>query len=617
MATGRALHTTTLYSFTPDAGLVLVTGGRGPATDPTTATVEIFSAATRTFAATGSLLTARHDHTALRLPLGANAGKVLVFGGVGADGAPVTSAELFDPLTGTFSAAPALPSDRVPGTATVLATGPHAGWVLLTGGISSSTNAALATSEFYDPATGTSSLGPTMAVARDGADVVRIPVAGGGEKLLFVVHASSSGFAVFDALTLSFTTSSPPPFAPYAGAWVTSGTKGGKVLLIDGDLQSALYDPVQDNFALTGPRTIRRARGTPAGGALTSLAAGPSNTAVLLTGGTNVEIVQAGGAVFPEQRAELYDFNAGEFSMTEGVMALSQPTVLPTTKTSAAFLAGGQFMGPPSTVGRVYEAKIPGQPCGTVDDCLTGFCVDGVCCDRTCDGQCEACNEAGSTGTCSTVQGAPRSPRAACEVAPDPICGKASCSGSVPRACSFTAPGSNCGSLCANSLLTESTCNGAGQCVTGVASQCTGGFACESAESCRSSACVSTSECAAGFTCAQGRCVTGSVCLDERTSRNTAGGNEAKDCSPYRCGSTTSDSPGACLTACKSIDDCVAPNACDPTGKCIPSAADDAGGCAIARGSSSTTAAFAVGLALLAALGRRHRKRVLASGLVR
>src|SRR5205823_761826 len=45
----------------------------------------------------------------------------------------------------------------------------------------------------------------------------------------------------------------------------------------------------------------------------------------------------------------------------------------------------------------------------------SGFCVDGVCCDRACDAQCESCAEPGSLGRCTQVSGAPRGARTPCE----------------------------------------------------------------------------------------------------------------------------------------------------------------------------------------------------------
>ena len=39
--------------------------------------------------------------------------------------------------------------------------------------------------------------------------------------------------------------------------------------------------------------------------------------------------------------------------------------------------------------------------CLSPDECDSGACVDGFCCDRACDGDCEACNVTGVEGTCS------------------------------------------------------------------------------------------------------------------------------------------------------------------------------------------------------------------------
>jgi hypothetical protein len=38
----------------------------------------------------------------------------------------------------------------------------------------------------------------------------------------------------------------------------------------------------------------------------------------------------------------------------------------------------------------------PGEPCATDGECVTRACVEGICCDRRCDGPCwRGCNEAG------------------------------------------------------------------------------------------------------------------------------------------------------------------------------------------------------------------------------
>src|SRR6266516_4856196 len=95
-----------------------------------------------TFDNTGSLNTARYAHTATLLP----SGKVLVAGGF--NGSYLSSAELYDPATGSWSSTGNLTTARHGHTATLLPSGK----VLVAGGDNSS--GFLSSAELYDPATG-------------------------------------------------------------------------------------------------------------------------------------------------------------------------------------------------------------------------------------------------------------------------------------------------------------------------------------------------------------------------------------------------------------------------------------------------------------------------------
>ena len=72
-----------------------------------------------TFSNTGSLITAREFHTATLL----SNGKVLVAGGEGILGAPLTSAELYDLVSRSWSATSSLNTAREFHTATLLSNG--------------------------------------------------------------------------------------------------------------------------------------------------------------------------------------------------------------------------------------------------------------------------------------------------------------------------------------------------------------------------------------------------------------------------------------------------------------------------------------------------------------
>ena len=67
---------------------------------------------------------------------------------------------------------------------------------------------------------------------------------------------------------------------------------------------------------------------------------------------------------------------------------------------------------------------------------------DGICCNRACTNSCEACDNAGSAGTCSPVaSGAPPGNRAACAGAGTPCVG--ACANRSDGACSY--PTVTCG----------------------------------------------------------------------------------------------------------------------------------------------------------------------------
>lgn len=53
--------------------------------------------------------------------------------------------------------------------------------------------------------------------------------------------------------------------------------------------------------------------------------------------------------------------------------------------------------------GNTICVKLVGETCSMEAECLSGNCVDGVCCNLACNGVCQACNLAGSEGTCTNV----------------------------------------------------------------------------------------------------------------------------------------------------------------------------------------------------------------------
>ena len=137
-------------------GMVLAAGGTGPGGDTNAA--ELYNPVTDTWTAVGGMTAARVHATATLL----KDGRVLIAGGhVG--GMANKSLETFDPKTGMFTGVTATLSSARQGHA---AAGLRDGRVLIAGG--SDGNAALATVDIFDPATGKVSAARQLSTPRQG-----------------------------------------------------------------------------------------------------------------------------------------------------------------------------------------------------------------------------------------------------------------------------------------------------------------------------------------------------------------------------------------------------------------------------------------------------------------
>ena len=168
MATARSRPTATLLAN----GMVLIAGGFGSGTSqlPRLSSAELYDPGSGTFTATGSMAVSRVLHTATLL----NDGKVLIAGGTdasGGGGAATASAELYDPSAGTFTLTGSMASERADHTATLLASGK----VLIVGGWNG--HAADAAddppwdplfAELFDPSYGTFTESGSMTTTRIG-----------------------------------------------------------------------------------------------------------------------------------------------------------------------------------------------------------------------------------------------------------------------------------------------------------------------------------------------------------------------------------------------------------------------------------------------------------------
>jgi len=247
-AASMAMARTNAKAMLLGNGKVLVIGGVNGAGFVTSA--ELYDPLSNTWASAGSMATGRVRFTATLL----SNGKVLVAGGnssgVGA-GVALASAELYDPATNSWSSAASMTTPRDSATATLLGNGA----VLVTGGSSLGyTSGFLSSTELYNPLTNTWSAAAPMSTPRDHHKATllnngKVLVAGGWNG------ASSGGFFTPLASAELFDPGLPAATAPH----VVSVTVNGNIPSLAGSQHSrvvslvvAFDQPVQlDTDALT------------------------------------------------------------------------------------------------------------------------------------------------------------------------------------------------------------------------------------------------------------------------------------------------------------------------------------------------------------------------------
>ena len=309
-----------------------------------------------------SLNTSRYQHSATLL----NNGKILIAGGVTCPSASscsyLSSAEVYDPATGTSVNTGSMATPRA-APAVLLANGK----VLIAGGATCDYGncGSQNTAEVYDPVTGTFSSGGTLQSARDGQTMTlladgRVLIAGGefcsvsggsenrseplfGDARLVYASFSPVIFSttcsalrtveVYDPVSGVFTYTEPMHTARYNAA--ATRLADGRVLIVGGSdefnpLYSAeIYDPSDGTFTEL-PSGLGLPRTSPAATLL-------DNGLVLISGGSTLEL-----PLSPTNSAELYDPSAGAFRFTSGSMRVQRVGHTATLLTNGqVLLAGG------------------------------------------------------------------------------------------------------------------------------------------------------------------------------------------------------------------------------------------------------------------------------------
>ncbi|TKC99695.1 Kelch repeat-containing protein [Polyangium fumosum] len=518
MGQKRYRHTANLL---PD-GRVLVAGGDKGGETPLEH-AEVFDPALKMWITTAPMVQNRLGHTATTL----KDGRVLVLGGKATVQGALTvtnSAEIFTPqnspnMAGAWSPAKAMNFPRALHTATLLSDGR----VLVTGG---KTSMLVNTTEIYDPQTNTWEPGGDLHQARYNhtatlLDEDRILVAG-GESV-----GPTQTAEIWEPGPKTW--KSTPPMNRLRSGHTAMRLPSGRVAVAGGSQIAAqsveVFDPGSEEW--TAGLNMTRPR--------------KDHTASVMAGGRI--LVTGGGFEDVPYTTEIFDHATQSWS---AAASMEKPRSLHTATTllnGRVLVAGGT-----GAAGVLVDAEIYtplGAPCDLKTPCDDSFCVDGVCCNAPCDGQCEAC-DGPRLGICSPVEGKPHGARPACNGTSEAC---ATCDGVNAQQCSYPS-GNGCDKKCNTSTLTVYACDGTGNCVESFSNNCAP-YNCDAVDLSCETDCTSNTSCALGSTCntEMKACVSlPTKCLDDEILELPD--STKQSCAPYACRN------GACLATCASVDDC-------------------------------------------------------------
>ena len=319
-------------------GRVLIAGGLG--STASIASGVLFDPRTGSFVATGSMNVGRSNASATLLP----DGHVLIVGGdATSTETPISiqalaSAEIFNPSTGRFTATGSLTTERYGQSATLL----PEGRVLVAGG-SNAFGRPLST-ELYDPATGTFSLGPTAGSAHSEFAALlpngRVLLAG-DQPELFDPQGTPTQLPPATARTDRTFTATGDPIESRQGHTATK-LRDGRVLIVGGMasdgrvLSSAeIYDPQTGTFTATGSMANPRQ-------GQSALLLGDGR--VLIVGG-----VPGDSGIAAARTVEVFDPATGRFS---DVWSLALGSLSRILQIAAVETPGGEIL--------VFVASTPG-----------------------------------------------------------------------------------------------------------------------------------------------------------------------------------------------------------------------------------------------------------------
>ena len=541
-------HLRATFTTLRDGRAILAGGG--------TADVAIYTPE-GSFAAGPPLAVSRAGHAATLLP----SGRLFVVGGT----KDAAAAELFDPSTNAWTSGPT-PAHAFASAGAVLMPNGH---VLVVGG---------GDAEIFDEHANAFRAAPPPGGSRDGR-TARLLANG----KVFVSGGASLAADLFDPATETWSFSAPLPVPADGQLWtpVPSGKlvgTGGMMDVFGGDTSNVLFDPIahpsgafftiaqhshgghSHSATLAGTGEVVHAGGENCtaecvaqssevasiyrDGADPALRPTITNAPATVTAGTKVQIAGTGFANGAEASdgtraasavnhpVAVWVSDAGDAVIPSRILDFTDTTATWLVPTTALYGHGLLFVNVAGVFSRGFGIDLvpalAATACSYDAECGTGFCADEVCCDRRCDGTCEACTKAKKTSGEDGVCGA---------VPP----GVGTCILKLGDACQG---GNECGTgFCAQGVCCDSTCDG--QCL----------------------ACNLQGKVGRCSAINEGAC--GAACDGDHTLKQI--GVPDVDCAPYKCGGPQ------CNQTCASARDCVAPAVCGFDGHCVPPVVPPAG----------------------------------------
>ena len=347
-ATGSLTQERQRYTATLLAdGNVLVAGG-----DTTSA--ELYDPVSGTWTATGTMVTVHYGPAATRL----TDGRVLVAGGGSASAPASASAELYDPASGTWSATGNMVSAWGTGatfTATVLADGR----VLVAGYGGDNPDLDPAPPELYDPASGTWTATGNMVTPRYGHTATlladgKVLVAGGGccgKKYLDSAELFDPDSGTWTATGSMVAARGGSASNSASGAHSATRLADGRVLVVGGMADSG-GRPILASAELYDPGTgTWTATGSMGVSRLGHIAALLPDGRVLVGGGYTSYSPEV-----PVASAELYDPSTGTWTATANLLEAQAGAAVTVLSDGTVLIVGGyDATGTPLTSAELYD----------------------------------------------------------------------------------------------------------------------------------------------------------------------------------------------------------------------------------------------------------------------